>query len=164
MNTIIDEKDRLFVAELRRNARESLTNISKRTHIPISTLFDRLKHNENNFIIKHTTLLDFNKLGYGCVAMVVLKVDRDDREGVKKHLMNQDQVNSIYRINNGYDYLLEVVMCNVKELEEFLEQLDSKYKIVEKKTFYIIEHLARELFMNAHWKGQKSDAIMQDFS
>ncbi|MFH1174340.1 MAG: Lrp/AsnC ligand binding domain-containing protein [archaeon] len=151
-------KDIQFIAELRKNARKSLTTISRKTQIPISTLFDRLKHHEKSFIIKHTTLLDFNKLGYGCVAMVVLKVDKEHRDAMRKALLAHDSVNSVYRINNGYDYLLEAVFHNVKELEEFLEELESKFLIVEKKTFYIIEHLARELFMNASWKTAKDDA------
>lgn len=52
-----------FLAYLRENSREKLTTISKRTKIPISTLFDMLKELQGNLITKNTVLLDFSKLG-----------------------------------------------------------------------------------------------------
>ena len=60
----MNKKDLLIVSHLRRDGRTSLTELSKKTRIPISTIFDRLKQNKNNFIKKHTALIDFAKLGY----------------------------------------------------------------------------------------------------
>jgi len=37
------EKDLLILSELRQNARETLTKMSKHTGIPISTIFDKIK-------------------------------------------------------------------------------------------------------------------------
>jgi len=56
-------KDMMLLSNLRANARETLTNISKRTNIPISTIFDRLKLHEKNLIKKHTAIIDFALLG-----------------------------------------------------------------------------------------------------
>ena len=61
---MINIKDRQIISHLRNNARIPLTTMSKLTKIPVSTLFDRLKTNEDDIITKHTSLLDFAKLGY----------------------------------------------------------------------------------------------------
>ena len=72
--------DLLIISSLRQNAREKLTNMSKKTRIPVSTLFDRIRMHEGKLIKKHTALIDFNKLGYNTRANIILKVKKTDRE------------------------------------------------------------------------------------
>ncbi|MBR9691938.1 winged helix-turn-helix transcriptional regulator, partial [Candidatus Woesearchaeota archaeon] len=72
----MNKKDLKIIAYLRQNARMPLTKMSRKTQIPVSTIFDRLKMNENSLIVKHTSLLDFSKLGYNTRANITLKVDR----------------------------------------------------------------------------------------
>jgi DNA-binding Lrp family transcriptional regulator len=139
--------DVLFISYLRNNARETLTKISKKTRIPISTLYDKLRLNQNHIITKHTTLIDFSKLGYNCRASIALKVEREEREPIKEYLMKNTSVNNLFKINNGFDYLLDAVFRNVKEMEDFLDILQSKFKILEQKTHFIIEEIERENFL-----------------
>lgn len=143
----MDKKDIKFLTHLRNNARETLTMISKKTGIPISTLYDRLKIHEQSLITKHTALIDFAKLGYLCRAHIAVKVTIDEREVIKEYLMKQNCVNSLYKINNGYDYLIEGVFVHVKEMEDFLERFEQKFKVLEKNVHYIIEDVKRESFM-----------------
>ncbi|MFH1770735.1 MAG: Lrp/AsnC family transcriptional regulator [archaeon] len=143
----MDKKDIMFLAHLRNNARETLTKISKKTHIPISTLYDRLKLHEGDIITKHTTLIDFAKLGYLCKANITIKVDIEDRDAVRAYLLCQNNVNSLFKINNGYDFLIEGVFKHVKEMEDFMETFEKKYRVLEKNVYYIIEDLKRESFM-----------------
>lgn len=143
----MDKKDIVFLTHLRNNARETLTKISKKTHIPISTLYDRLRMHEGSLITKHTTLIDFTKLGYLCKANITIKVDIEDRDAVRTYLLSQNNVNSLYKINNGYDFLIEGVFKHVKEMEDFMEALERKHKVLDKNVYYIIEDLKREAFM-----------------
>jgi len=62
--------------------------------------------------------------------------------------MKSHEVNSLYRINNGYDFLLQCVFRNVKDLEDFLESLEQKYKIKSKNVWYVIDALKQETFLN----------------
>lgn len=143
----LKRKERLLLSHFRQNARESLTTISKKTHVPVSTIFDKLRHYESNFIKKHTTLVDFAKLGYMTRANVMLKVALEHRDFLKQYLMKHNHVNSLFKVNNGYDFLAELVFHHIKDLEDFLESLEAKYKIKEKTVFYIIEDICREEFM-----------------
>jgi DNA-binding Lrp family transcriptional regulator len=143
----MDEKDKKFMAYLRKNSRETLTRISRFTGIPISTLYDRLKQHEKSMIIKHTCLLDFEKLGYLCRANIALKVSVGDRDKIKSRLLSLNQVNNLYRINNGYDYMIEGVFKHLKEMEEFMETLETDYQIDDKQIYYIINDEKRECFL-----------------
>ncbi len=144
---MISKKDLLIISNLRRNARESLTNMSKATHIPISTIYDKLKLHEGGLIKKHTCLLDYNQLGYSTRANVLIRVDRANREELKEYLVKHNNINSVSKINNNYDFMVEMVFREIREMEDFLEKLDDRFKIKSKQVFYVIEDLKREEFL-----------------
>jgi Lrp/AsnC family transcriptional regulator, regulator for asnA, asnC and gidA len=145
---MIGKKDLLIVSNLRKNARETLTNMSRATHIPISTIYDKLRLHEGGLIKKHTCLLDYNKLGYSTRANVLLRVDKEHRDELKEYLVRHMNVNSVSKINNNYDFMAEMVFREIKELEDFLENLEDKFKVKSKQVFYVIEDLKREDFMS----------------
>jgi DNA-binding Lrp family transcriptional regulator len=146
---MIKSSDLKLIAYLRKNSRQTLTEISKKTRIPISTLYDKLKVHEHSVILKHTTLLDFSRLGFNCKANILLKAGKDERDKLGSYLKAHPSINNLYKINNGYDYLAEGVFIHVKELEEFMEELEKAFALEEKKTHYVIEDLKREEFMPA---------------
>ena len=143
----MNQKDLKIIAHLRRNARIPLTNMSKKTRIPVSTIFDRMKMHENNIIKKHTCLLDFEKMGFHTRANINISVHKDDKDELKEFLIRNAVVNSLYKINNGYDFMIECVFKNLKDLEEFIELIESSYEIFEKQVYYIIEEIKKEEFM-----------------
>ncbi len=143
---MFDNRNLLILSELRRNARESLTNMSKRTHIPVSTIFEKLRNN-NDLIRKHTTLLNFNRLGYNIVVNVLVKLRKDYRELLRKFLLSSVNVNSLYKVNNGYDFLFEGVFEDISKMECYMEHLEDKFKISGKMIFFMIEDLKRESFL-----------------
>lgn len=144
----LKKKEELLLSHFRQNSRESLTTISRQTRVPVSTIFDKLRQYERNFIKKYTTLIDFSKLGYMIRANVMLKVQVEHRNMLKEFLTNHDHVNSLFKVNNGYDYLAEVIFEHIKDLEDFIEMLERKYTILDKNVFYIIEDICREEFMS----------------
>lgn len=136
-----------LLMQLRKDGRQSLTDISKKIHMPVSTIFDRLKQNKHKFIKRFTCLLDFSKVGFNCRAQMVFRIRKDQRNEMQEHLMKHPNVNSVYKINNGYDFLVETIFRDLKEIDEFVENLDERFKLHEKNVYYIIEDLAREKFM-----------------
>ncbi|MBN2458338.1 Lrp/AsnC family transcriptional regulator [Candidatus Woesearchaeota archaeon] len=141
------DSDIMLLSSLRANARDTLTNISKKIKVPVSTIFDRLKLHEKGLIQKHTSIIDFSKLGFSTRANIILKVNKDDKEELRKFLLGNWNINSVVRINNGYDFLAEAVFKNILELEQFCEILDERFRIKSKQIFYIIEDLKREEFL-----------------
>ncbi len=142
------QSDLLIISNLRVNARESLTSMSKKTRIPVSTIFDKLKENINGIIKRSTVLIDFHKLGYPTVSTILIKVNKEHRDKLREHLNKSFNVNSIYKVNNGYDFIVEVVFKNMQEQELFIEKLEETYGILDLKTFFIIEELKKEQFFS----------------
>jgi len=124
-----------------------LTAISKETGMPISTIFDRLRKYETEGIVKrHTALLDFGKLGYEVKVHIALKVPRECRDNLKAYLLNEPMINSVYRINNGYDFMIEAFFKNVNDVHEFVEGLE-RFKVKNPEEYYVLEEIKKEAFM-----------------
>lgn len=145
---MIKKKDLKIISRLRRNSRETLTSMSKATGMPISTIYDKLKLHSGGLISKHTTILDFNKLGFATRAHVILRVKRDQKEELKTYLDAHPNINSLYKINNGFDFLAESIFKNIHDLEEFLEAMEDKFEILNKNVYYIISDVKREDFIS----------------
>lgn len=133
-----------ILQHIRKNARMSITNISRKTGIPVSTIFDRLQQQEKEIVKKFTVLLDFSKLGYTVRAHILLKVDPQARDELKSYLITHLCVNNLFRINNGFDFAVECVFATIQQVEDFVETLELQYRIIDKKIFHIIEDVARE--------------------
>ena len=144
---MLNQKDLKVISILRANARETLTNISKITNIPISTLYDKLKLYNKSIVKKHTSLLDFPALGFYTRANIVIRVNKNSREAIKGYLIKNQNINSLYKVNNSYDFMIEAVFKHIKELEDFIDKLEKKFEIEDKQIYYIIEDIQRENFM-----------------
>lgn len=135
-----------IMKHLRMNAREKLTKMSRQTGIPVSTIYENLKSFETRVIKKHTCLIDFRELGYDLRVTLLVKAKGENKETIRSFLKGHHQVNSVYRINNGYDFLAEVLFKNMRGLQQFLDALDDK-GIKDRKEYYILDELSREAFL-----------------
>jgi Lrp/AsnC family transcriptional regulator for asnA, asnC and gidA len=145
---MLPKKDLFILTELRQNARESLTKISRKTSIPISTIYDKIRFHQGSLITKHTILIDFSKLGFNARANIMIKVDRAVREDTKQFLLNHHHINSVYKISNGFDFLVEGIFRNVKDVEDFIDTISGKFRLEQVQVHYIIEEIKKEAFMN----------------
>lgn len=143
-----DQKDVVCLQELRKDGRMGLTELSKALNIPISTLHERLKSYRQTGVIKrYTALLDFHLLGYSIRAYVFIVADKNQKEQLRLHLLNLSSVNTLMKINHGYDFLVEALFQTMQEVDAFRERLVQKYGAKSVEIHYVIEELKQEGFM-----------------
>lgn len=142
----LKKNDFLLLTQLRRNSRTTLTDLSRKTRMPVSTIFDKVRNFEMNLVTKFTSLLDFAKFGYYARAHVILKVSKTDYERLREFLSNHQNVNSLYKINNGFDFQVELVFRQLRDLEDFIITLSKKFIIKQKEVYYILDDIKREAF------------------
>lgn len=140
------DKDLALLKHFRTNSRQSLTRISKKTKIPISTIYDKLRAYEGNLILKHTSLVDFRQLGFEIRVRLLLAAKK--REALKNYLLYHHRINSVFRINNGFDFEVEALFANMEEFKEFLEGID-QFEIQNIKEYFVLDDILREGFMTA---------------
>ena len=95
--------------------------------------------------MKHTALLDFAKLGFNCRANIMLRTNREQRDKLGSHLKAHPSINNLYKINNGYDFIAEGIFTHVKDLEDFIDELEPSFDTLIKlnKTFIDRDHLKK---------------------
>jgi DNA-binding Lrp family transcriptional regulator len=146
MNKFQTKKDVLLMTYFRNNARENLTRISKMTSIPVSTIFDKLREYEKDIIKKHTTLVDFKKMGFDIKINILFKIGRDSREEFKQFLVTNENINSVFKVNNGFDFLVEAIFKDMNSMQRFTESIE-KFQIEDKQEMFILEDIKREGFL-----------------
>ncbi|MFC1648700.1 Lrp/AsnC family transcriptional regulator [Nanoarchaeota archaeon] len=144
----LEERDFKILSRLRRDSRENLTKMSRLTKIPVSTLHDRIKKYQGELITKHTVILDFKKMGYDLKVTVLLKASPERKQALEKYLKGSERVNSLFRINNGYDFMAEVLFQDMKEFREFTDTM-SGFGVATLQEFFVLEDLKREGFMTS---------------
>jgi len=138
---MVTSKEILLLKKMRNNSRKSLNSISKELDVPSSTLFDMLKRLESHVIIKHTSLIDFSKLGYS--IKVIFTINSSQKDDLRHFLMRNENVNSLSTVINGFQ--AECVFKDLKEMTGFKERL-KQFEIDELREFFVVDEIKREGF------------------
>lgn len=141
------KSDITILSHLRANGRVPLTELSRKTGLPISTLHERIKKHIKNGLIFPSALVSFTQLGQTARAHVFLAADQKDRAQLFNHLENHPNVNSLFRINNGWNLLSECIFTDMHSLEDFIDKLEQTFKITKKEVHYTLDELKREAFL-----------------
>ena len=146
---MLSKKELIILSCLRQNARQTLTTLSKKTNIPISTIYEKLRSYEGDVIKKNACLIDFGKLGFNTRAQILIKVDKNQRDEVKSYLKNNFNINSVFKVSNGFDFMIEGIFRHIRDLEEFNENLEERFNIKKNEYYFIIEEVKKEAFMES---------------
>ena len=57
-------------------------------------------------------------------------------------------VNSLFKINNNYDFFVEAIFRDINELEEFKEELEIKFKTRKFVLYHLINEIKKESFLS----------------
>ena len=143
---MIKPKDLAIIAQLRTDGRMGLRDIGRKTEIPISTVYDRLQEYKE-LIPRYAALLNFSALGYKSRAFVLLKTKKENLAKLMNYLSEHKNTNSLFRINNGWDILLDCVFTEMNTVEKFVDELELKYQVKGKEIHYILDTINTEMFM-----------------
>ncbi|MDK2849393.1 MAG: hypothetical protein PWP03_761 [Candidatus Woesearchaeota archaeon] len=142
----IAKKDQKIIAYLRQDSRIQLTKLSRKTGIPVSTLFERIKSLTNTVIRKPTITLRFSEIGYQLQVFVMIKSQGKNRSDIIEFLAKNKNVNSVWRINNHFDILAEMVFRNLADFDEFIQNLEERFILRDIEFEFVVNEVEREKF------------------
>ena len=145
---MLSEKDSQIIRELRKNSRASLKEIASRLELPSSTVHDRVRRFEGNIIAKHTTLINFQEMGFYSHFFFTVKTSREKREELRDYLRDNRFTNTVYQVNDKFDFLVEVVFENLKQANDFIEEVRERFPIEAIYIHSIIENIKKEEFLS----------------
>ena len=144
----MDQIDKKILGVLSENARTSISDISKKTGIPNSTISNRIhKLEEKNIIQQYTTILNPEKVGVNILAVIIIQTETEKHENVEIELPKLESVSQEYSISGEYDILIRVWAKNLEELNEIINsQIRTIDGIEELRELIVMEKLKDETF------------------
>ena len=140
------QKEKEIIKHLRKGKRVNISEIARELNLPISTVSDAIKRIERRYVLKRSSLLDYNKIGYSANAMLAVKVDSGKKIIFLDFLKKQDCVNSIYHVNSGFNFLVDIVCKDNLGLVNWIEDVKSRFSL-EIMSFQILKIEEKEVFV-----------------
>jgi DNA-binding Lrp family transcriptional regulator len=148
----MEDYEKEIVHHLRQGRKTNMSHIARITNSPITTVIDRIKRIEEKYILKHSVILDYKKIGYNSPALLAIKLDHSKHVELLEFLTNQKNVNTILRTNSGYDFLVEIVCTDDFDLKTQIEHMKLKFQM-EMMQFNILKVEDKEKFTPLVDKG-----------
>ncbi|MBU0629170.1 MAG: Lrp/AsnC family transcriptional regulator [Nanoarchaeota archaeon] len=141
---MLNEKELMILSELRKDSRQSLTDISRKTNIPVSTIFDNLIKLNKGIVKKKVSLLNFDVMGYPIFVNLIVR--SSGKKNVERLLLSKPNVNSLSRTKGENCFFIQCFFRNMSEFESFKDELN-EMGAKELKEFHVIGEIKREVFL-----------------
>ena len=129
----LDQMDRNILAELQRDASQSLDEIAKKTGSSKTPVWNRLKKMRANGVIKQdTVVLDPEKLGLEACFFVLVRTSEHEADWQDRFLQTlqaRAEVQEAHRLAGDIDYILKVRVANARAYDAFYQALISEVRI-----------------------------------
>ena len=133
MTVRIDETDRKILAELQRDASQSLDEIARKVGSSKTPVWNRVrKLKEAGVIGQQTVLLDAEALGFEACFFVLIRTSEHEaawQAKFLKALKDRPEVQEAHRLAGDIDYILKVRVANARAYDVFYQALISEVRV-----------------------------------
>lgn len=140
----LDLKDKKILRLLNKDARMSLTAISKKTGIPIDTIRYRINEMKKKDIFSYAVIINPLKMGYPIFNILYLQLVGFSKEKEKELVgyVNQHPYLAYAAKTTGkYDFAIGIIAKNMKQFDVIANEVKTKFQDIIKDvdTLLIIE-------------------------
>ena len=129
----VDEVDRKILAEMQRDASQSLDEIARAVGSSKTPVWNRIrKLREGGVIGQQTVFLDAEALGFEACFFVLIRISEHDAEWQAKFLQalrDHAEVQEAHRLAGDIDYILKVRVKNARAYDVFYQALISEVRV-----------------------------------
>ena len=129
----IDDVDRKILAELQRDAGQSLDDIARKAGSSKTPVWNRIrKLRESGVIVRQTVVLDSEALGFEACFFVLIRTSEHEAEwqaAFLKALQDRPEVQEAHRLAGDIDYILKVRVRNARAYDAFYQALISEVRV-----------------------------------
>ena len=133
MTVRIDATDRKILAELQRDAGQSLDEIAKQVGSSKTPVWNRIrKLREAGVVGNQTMILDAEALGFEACFFVLIRTSEHEAEWQAKFLkalQERPEVQEAHRLAGDIDYILKVWVKNARAYDKFYQALISEVRV-----------------------------------
>lgn len=122
----LDRFDRLLLAELQRDSRQTVQQLATAVGLSSTPCWKRVKELEASGVIRrYTALVDREKVGLSLCVLAELNLTRHSEEDVRQFeraVAECPQIVSCYATTGQADYVIKVLVPDIKQYETFLHE------------------------------------------
>lgn len=123
----MDKVDKQILQLLQQDCSLSLQQIAERLHLTTTPCWNRIKRLENEgMIARRVALLDADKVGLELIAFVQIKTQQHSESWFEDFVLQVkgfSQVMEFYRMAGEYDYMLKVLVKDMRSYDKFYKTL-----------------------------------------
>ncbi len=133
MTVRIDATDRKILAELQRDAGQSLDEIAKQVGSSKTPVWNRIRKLREAGVVGHQTMiLDAEALGFEACFFVLIRTSEHEaswQASFLKALQERPEVQEAHRLAGDIDYILKVRVKNARAYDKFYQALISEVRV-----------------------------------
>lgn len=150
----LDRFSLAILAELLRDSRQTLQQIADRVGLSASPCWKRIKEMEASGVIRgYTAVIDPEKVGLGLRVIVEAHLGQHSEQNVRqfeKAVATSAPIVHCYSTTGESDYLMDVLMPDIKQYEQFLHETLFKLPGVTKlRSAIVLKELKSEMRLPA---------------
>lgn len=115
----LDDKDRLIIRELKRDAGAKTANLARKLGIPRTTLHERITRLEKEgVILRRTVIVDHKKLGRGVTVFIFVGFASGgvDQRTLAQKIAEIPEVSEVFVVSGEWDILIKARSRNLEEV------------------------------------------------
>ncbi len=145
----VDETDRKILAEMQRDASQSLDEIAQKVGSSKTPVWNRIrKMREAGLIGQQTVKLNAEALGFEATFFVLIRTSEHEADWQQKFLaalQARPEVQEAHRLAGDIDYILKVRVQNARAYDEFYQALISEVRVFNVTALLSMEEIKSSL-------------------
>ena len=133
MPALLDAIDRKILAEVQRDASQSLDEIARKIGSSKTPVWNRIRKLKDAGVIgQHTVVLDADALGLEACFFVLIRTSEHEagwQASFLKALKARPEVQEAHRLAGDIDYILKIRVQNARAYDDFYQALISEVRI-----------------------------------
>lgn len=141
----MDRLDKEILRLLQDDATLSVNDIAERIGLSTTPCWRRIQNLEKQGVIKkRVALLDADKLNLGMTVFVQVKAGQHDINWLSrfaKYAAGIEEIVEFYRMSGEYDYMLKVVVADMKAFDVFYKKLVGGVQLSDVTSSFAMEQI-----------------------
>ena len=139
----MDNKDRRILAELQKDAGQSIEELAAKVHLSRNACWRRIKALEERGIIRaRVALLDPEKLNLGLTAFIAIRTAQHDQAWLDRFgaaVRDIPEITGAFRTTGETDYVLHAVVPDIAGYDRLYKRLIAKVPLTDVSAFFVME-------------------------
>jgi Lrp/AsnC family transcriptional regulator, leucine-responsive regulatory protein len=159
----LDRHDVVLLTELQRDSRQTVQQLAERVGLSSTPCWKRVKDMEAAGIIRgYTALIDREKVGLSLCVIAELNLTRHSEDDVRRFeqaVADCPQIVSCYSTTGQADYVIKVLVPDIKGYEQFLHETAFKLPgVTHVRSSVVLKEVKSELRLPIEAPAKKPEA------